>query len=429
MLYESDAAIVQRDPALPGLATLLDPVAFGDALQRAAPAAILKSVIPVYAKYKPGTNCLIGYRCRVNGDDINVYAKAYPISAVNKMVKARERPGVAGPLGPGCLALDEISTVVSVYPNDAKVKALPLIADEKSRALLLRDIFPDRPELWQGRVSHLAYKPERRLVAKLDNSDGPQAVLKTYALHGYEAPRRLSQCFTSRGALRLAPDIGHSDRHQILAFGWLPGRLLSDAILDPSFAASGLEPVGAALAELHAQDAGGLPRQTGADVAAALLAEADTLEVLTPAIAPRAHVLARMLAARMADTALCDRPVHGDFHARQVLIAGDTAAILDLDRAVQGDPYDDLALFLAHLECEVIRGLLAPERVPALRESLLAGYAAATGREIATSHLNTYTSTILLRLAPRFFRYREQDWPDRVEKTVARAEALLAGVT
>jgi hypothetical protein len=427
MLYESDAAIARRDPMLPGLATLLDPEAFGDALRRAAPGVLLKSVRPVYAKYKPGTNCLMGYRCRVNGDDVNVYAKAYPLSAMKKMVKARERPGVAGPLGPGSLALDEISTVVSVYPNDAKVKALPLIADEESRSLVLREIFPDRPELWQGRVSHLAYKPERRLVARLDNGNGPQAVLKTYTLHGYEAPRRLSQRFTSRGALRLAPDLGRTDRHQTLAFGWLPGRLLSDAILDPSFSAGALEPVGAALAELHAQDAGGLPRQTGADVAAALLAEADTLGALVPEIAPRAQILAQRLAARMTATAQCDHPVHGDFHARQVLLADDTAAILDLDQTVQGDPYDDLALFLAHLEREVIRGHLMPERVPALREGLLAGYVAVAGREIDISHLNTYTATILLRLSPRFFRYREPDWPDRIEKTVARAEAILAG--
>jgi hypothetical protein len=38
MLYESDAAIARRDPVLPELATLLDPVAFGEALRRASSA-------------------------------------------------------------------------------------------------------------------------------------------------------------------------------------------------------------------------------------------------------------------------------------------------------------------------------------------------------------------------------------------------------
>ena len=344
MLLESDAAIVRRDPALPGLATLLDPVAFGDALRRALPGLVLGPAKLVYVK--PATNYLIGYRLTVNGEPLDIYAKTYPqASAAGELAKARECPGVAGPLGAGRLALDEIATVVSVYPNDDKVKALSLLADDTSRAQVLRELLPQHPKLWQGTLHHLNHKPERRAVLRLDSGGEPQAVLKLYSaseVRGYETARQVSQRFTSRGALRLAPDIGHSDRHQILAFGWLPGRLLSNAIRDPSFAASELEPVGAALAELHAQDAGGLPLQTGADVAAALLAEADTLGVLVPAIAPRAHVLAHRLAARMADTAVCDRPVHGGFHARQVLLDGDTAAILDFDKAKQGDPVADL---------------------------------------------------------------------------------------
>ena len=426
MLYEPDAAIARRDPHLPGLATLLDPEAFIEVLHRAAPGANLQSVHPVYAKYTPGTNCLIGYRCRVNGNDIPIYAKAYPAGFVKKLIKAREKPGIAGPLGPGRLALDTLNTVVSVYPNDGKVKALPLITDQKHREQGLRDVFPHEPALWDGAVRPLAYKPERRLVARLDTHAGPQAVLKTYTRHGYEAPPQVNQRFRSCGNLRLAPAIGRSDQYQTLAFGWLPGRVLSDALLDPAFSSGELELVGAALAELHNQEAEGLPIQTGAHVAKILLAETGTLGMLSPTIAPRAQVLAQKLAAHMATSVPCNRPVHGDFHARQVLLDGKTAAILDLDQIFQGDPYHDLGFFLAHLEREVIRGRLAPERVPTLRERFLAGYAATTGKPIASSHLNAYTSTILLRLAPRFFRCREADWPDRIERAVARAEDLLA---
>ena len=32
----------------------------------------------------------------------------------------------------------------------------------------------------------------------------------------------------------------------------------------------------------------------------------------------------------------------------------------------------------------------------------------------------------LLRLAPRFFRYREPDWPDRIEASLSRVETLIA---
>ena len=429
MLLESDAAIVRCDPALPGLATLLDPVAFGDALRRMAPSAILESLTPFYSKYKPGTNCLIGYRLTVNGEPLDIYAKTYPqASAAGELTKARERPGIIGPLGPGRLALDEIATVVSVCPNDDKVKALSLLANDESRAQVLRELFPQDPKLWQVTLHHLKYTPERRAVLRLDSGGEPQAVLKLYTVRGYETARRASQRFTSRGALQLAPDIGHSDRHQILAFGWLQGRLLSDAMSNPSFAAGELVPVGAALAELHAQDADGLPLQTSADVTAALLAVADTLGVLVPMIAPRAHALAQELVTRMADIPQSDRPLHGGFHARQVLLADDTAAIIDFDHARQGDPAEDLGKFIAHLECNVIHGQLTVEQLGTLKESLLKGYVGASGRPIA-AHLDVHVAALLLWLAVKFFRHRKPDWPQRIEAAVARAEALLAGAT
>ncbi len=426
MLLESDAAIVDRDPALSGLATLLDPVAFCDALHRAVPGLELGPAKVVYVK--PATNYLIGYRLTVNGEPVDIFAKTYPqASAAGELAKARARPGVAGPLGAGRLALDEIATVVYVYPNDDKVKALSLLADDQTRGQVLRELIPQQPRLWQGTLQHLKYKPERRAVLRLDSGGEPQAVLKLYTARGYEAARhQVSQRFTSGGALQLAPVIGHSDQHQILAFGWLRGRLLSDAMSDPSFEAGALEPVGAALAELHAQDVGGLPLQTSADVAASLLDVADRLGALVPAIARRVHVLAQQLAARMAETARCDRPLHGGFHARQVLLADDTAAIIDFDHARQGDPADDLGKFIAHLECKVIHGQFTAEKRGALKESLLKGYAVTSGRPIP-SHLDVHVAALLLWLAVKFFRHRKPDWPQQIEAAVTRAEALLAG--
>jgi streptomycin 6-kinase len=428
MLLESDAAIVDRDPALPGLATLLDPVAFDDVMHRALPDLVLG---PAKLRYvKPGTNYLIGYRLTVNGEPLDLYAKTYPAEkAAGELEKARKHPGVAGPLGVGRLALDEIATVVYVYPNDDKVKALSLLADDQTRGQALRELFPQQPRLWQGTLQRLKYKPERRAVLRLDSGGEPQAVLKLYTVRGYEAARhQVNQRFTSGGALQLAPVIGHSDQHQILAFGWLQGRLLSDAMSDPSFEAGALEPVGAALAELHSQDAGGLPLQTSADVAAALLDVADRLGALVPAIASRVHVLAQQLAARMAETARCDRPLHGGFHARQVLLGNDTTAIIDFDHARQGDPADDLGKFIAHLECNVIHGQFTAERRGALKESLLKGYAVTSGRPIP-AHLDVHVAALLLWLAAKFFGHRKPDWPQRIEAAVTRAEALLAGTS
>lgn len=194
---------------------------------------------------------------------------------------------------------------------------------------------------------------------------------------------------------------------------------------DPEFSASDLKLVGAALAELHAQDGKRCPRQTGADVARTLLAHADTLATLVPTLAVRIDSLAQRLSAVITDTATCNHPIHGDFNATQVLLDGDRAAIIDFDQARQGDPAADLGMFMAKLEAKYVLGTLMAEQVASFKSNLLDGYVAGCGR-IGEGHLDVYTATLLLQLATQFPRHCEPDWPQRIEAVVARAEAIFA---
>jgi aminoglycoside phosphotransferase (APT) family kinase protein len=426
MLSPLDADLVQRDPALPGLAIVLDPEAFVGALRRSLPDADLGAARITYVKYKPGTNCLVGYRLTVAGTIVEVYAKAYGVNAAKKLQKAHEQPGQPGALGQGRIPLDDCQVVVSAFPNDAKVRMLPSLVEAETRFRLLGELFPDRPTLWAGTVQGLVYKPERRYVARLLAEDGPQAALKLYTRPGYyEVVQRHRKPYEARAPLRLALRFGQSDRHAALAFEWLPGRLLNEAILEPQFDAHALITVGAALAQLHAQAIEGLPRLTRETEASTLLSEAAMLSLVCPHLAQRAEVLAQRMAAHLVGRPPAYRSIHGDFHARQVLLNSDTAAILDLDRAVYADPMIDLGLFAAHLEREVIRGNLPANRVEPLVQALLKGYVAATRQPVA-DEIELYTAVELLRLSPRFFRYRELDWPDRIEASLDRVETILA---
>src|SRR3990172_4956978 len=101
MLSPSDADLVRRDPALAGLATVLDAEALVAALRRSLPEACLGAAEITYLKYKPGTNCLVGYRLEVSGIAVEAYAKAYRLDVESKLRKAREQTGVRGPLGSG----------------------------------------------------------------------------------------------------------------------------------------------------------------------------------------------------------------------------------------------------------------------------------------------------------------------------------------
>lgn len=425
MLSPLDADLVQRDPALPGLAILLDPEAFVGALRRSLPEADLEAAHITYVKYKPGTNCLVGYRLTVAGTIVDVYAKAYGVNASKKLQKAHEQPGQPGALGQGRIPLDDCQVVVSAFPNDAKVKALPALVEAETRFRLLGELFPDRPTLWVGTVQGLVYKPERRYVARLLTENGLEAVLKLYTQPGYEVVQRHRKSYQARSPLRLASRLGESDRHAALAFEWLPGRLLSEAVLDPQFETHAVVTVGAAIAQLHAQAPEALTRLTRETEANTLLSEAYMLSLVCPHLAQWAETLALRTAAYLIDRPPAYRLIHGDFHARQVLLNGDTAAILDLDRAVCADPMIDLGLFAAHLEREVIRGNLPTSRVEPLVQALLEGYAAAT-HQPAADEIQLYTAVELLRLAPRFFRYREPDWPDRIEASLGRVETILA---
>src|SRR4051794_18359888 len=93
MLSPADADLVRRDTALPGLAMMLDPGAFAEALCATARTARPDMARITYVRYKPGTSCLIGYRMEWPDQAADVTATACSSAARDKVTKARERRG------------------------------------------------------------------------------------------------------------------------------------------------------------------------------------------------------------------------------------------------------------------------------------------------------------------------------------------------
>ena len=50
--------------------------------------------------------------------------------------------------------------------------------------------------------------------------------------------------------------------------------------------------------------------------------------------------------------------IHGDFYARQVLLQDSGVVLIDLDEAAYADQLLDLANILAHIEYDVLAGVL-----------------------------------------------------------------------
>ena len=410
---------MRRDPALPGLGTLLDPRAFAARLRAAHPGAEVGAAAATYVRYKPRTSCLVSYRVELRGTHHHVYAKAYGPKAEGKLDKRRERRGKR-------LVFDDLDVAVHLFPDDHQLPALAGLGDACARPRLLERIVPERPDLWSGEIVGIRYKPERRYVGRLGTAAGGTAALRLYAKSELRRAHAAAGAVASDRELVVPRLLGRSDGLRALALEWLPGRSLEDSLLDPRTEPDALAVVAAALARLHEQRP---PEPRDArrvdETAAAVAAAADGVATVLPAVEARARELGRRLAARLAALTFVPRMIHGDFTADQVLLAGDTAGILDLDRAGPGHPAADLGSFLARLECDVMSGALDRNRAESFAGELVEAYRQRTSHA-SELPVDLYAAAALLRLAVEPFRRREPDWPDRTETILAAAELLAS---
>jgi aminoglycoside phosphotransferase (APT) family kinase protein len=214
----------------------------------------------------------------------------------------------------------------------------------------------------------------------------------------------------------------------LLAFEWLPGRLLMELYVAPELDCDAVEVTGAALATLHAKDSADLSCWTREAQTADLFSLASEIGFICPHLARRADELARRLATPLAAAPDMRCSLHGDFSANQVLVSDEDVAIIDLDWACHGDPADDLGNFLAQAERIALRGDMSSSRVELLREALLKGYAQATKGSLP-ERIGLYTAVEVFRRTRFPFRARETDWAQRTESLLERAEEILTEVS
>lgn len=421
MLSQAEWDIVRRDLELPGLEKLFDADSFCDALRAAASDVTIGSAKLRYLRYKPGQNCLAAYTLDVNGVPVECHAKAYRLADAGKFAKAGLRANVSGPLGEGRFVWPRLGIEVCIFPNDNKLASLPLLTDAARREDFLKRHLPEQPALWQSSIRTLAYKPERRWVGALEVNGAPLAVCKLYGDTAFEEVRSKSKHFAPGEVLRLAPLLGRSKGRGALFFGWQPGQLLSQAMLDPDFDAAILFRVGVALAELQRQTIPGLAVRSRD--AHALEELGSFASFLQPHLAERLPPLVQQLITEMASSTGRETTIHGDFYAKQILLAGEHVTVLDLDEAARGDALTDLGSFLAHLEREVICSRLAETKRESLREQFLKGYGS-VGGEIDSRLVDLHVAARLFARLPDFFRNPDPEWPQRTEEMLARIESL-----
>jgi tRNA A-37 threonylcarbamoyl transferase component Bud32 len=415
MLTTPDADVVRRDPGLPGLAVVLDPDRLAGVMRRLMPRLEVAACRVVHVRYRPHDHCRA--ECRLMARDreieIGVHACAPDeIAAWRGNGKGARR-----------FVLDDLALIVTVFPDDPALVGLAPLEEAERRPQILRDLIPGRPDLWQGKLRRLRYRPERRYAAEV-RSGGRSALVKSYTRKAFHRSRTNGRGFRSRGTLRVARLLGASEPHRLLAFEWLPGRLLREICQESNRAGAAVAMSGAALAELHAQAPEGLEPWTRYAELADLGSICSELVFLAPGLSRRVEEVGTRLAEHLAASRPKDGPIHGDFSPNQVLVDADAAAIIDLDLACRGDSGDDLGNFLACVERMGLRGEIPRARVDAIRAALLDGYARTAGR--LPGSVPFYTALQTFRRARFPFRTRETEWPDRMEALIDRAEAILS---
>jgi fructosamine-3-kinase len=346
---------------------------------------------------------------------VEFFANAYRPDAHDKLNKARQKATQT------VAVLDDAALVLWPFPHDRVLPALSRLAEPHRRRELLTGLLPAAPQFWSARLHPLRYKPERRFVGQLVAENGDVAALKCYTAADFERIAANSRLVAATGAVRLAPQVGQSRRHHMLAMAWLPGHTLEEAAQRPGFDPAAARGVGAALARLHRHN-GAHPAQRF-DAATALPAAAKSAAAVQPALADPVRQLAARLAEELATSPNPPALLHGDFSADQILLAESGPVFLDFDRAAPGDPAADLGSFMAQLELDVLLGHLPAQSAAALRAELLAGYqqAAPGGLPAGLSH---HLAAALLQRAVHPFRTRRPDWPDLMSAIVHRAREI-----
>jgi ABC-type transport system involved in Fe-S cluster assembly fused permease/ATPase subunit/aminoglycoside phosphotransferase (APT) family kinase protein len=419
-LSPAEEALVRRESDLPGLAVVLDPERMRSRLASLLPEAGVSAVRAVYLRYKPRTSCLVSYRVATPGGELDVHATARARFDAEKLEKARAR--ARSDPDSRLLVLEDCAVVVSVFPEDARLPGLRCLDAPETRQRLRRKLLGG--DVPPGAVTRLRYKPERRFVGRLSGANGPPVLLKVYAAAEFDRALTSSLLFQGQPGLRVPRCLGILATKGVIGLEWIGGRPLGEALLAGEAGGGETREAGAALAHVHGQPPPRLPVRTREAYAERLRFMAQALGFLLPDTGARAEELARELSARIVALPPCGRPIHGDFHAGQVLVAEGGPALIDFDEAVLGDPGADLGSFLAHLERDVVAGRLASSRHPDFAEALLTGYARVT-QPPPEPELRLQTAAALFQLATHFFRDRDPSWPERTTCVLDRVASLL----
>lgn len=392
--------LIAREAELPGLSLLLDP----DALARRLGLGPLKLE---YLRLKHGTSCAACYRL---GDDW-LAAKAVTLDRVQEF-----SPPLKDAAMPEMI-IPELGVKVFSASRDRHMRGLTQALDPRRQADFLAML--EKSGVRASALRPLKLKPQRRLVAMLEQDGAPSGFLKIQSRDRF-APTLMAASISQYVG---GPALLHADaRSGAIVTEWLPGKTL----MAETATADELALAGTALARAHGF-AAQLPMMvTRRDEIAGLKAMFQDCAELLPELGPQLRRISDPLCAHLLSQPQTLGLIHGDFSADQVLLQKGVARLIDWDRAAIGDQAADLGCFIARLEKDALDQGQPAQTAHNICNHMLEGYAQHRALPRAFHAQKLRHLTLLLT---EDFRLQRPDWDQRIARLADYIEGQLPAQT
>lgn len=387
------------DPALPELELLTG----DDALELMSAALAEAGGRPTkldiaQIRYVPSKSVTVQYRVDVTWSDGNTTREIYVASAGLEV--PGEVPVIAG---------EGISVALWRYPDDPFLPGLATAADRTKVQQLLAQLGVATDSV---RLRTRAYRPGRRAVIEVK---APQARVFIKVVR---PPRvaTLQRIHTSMSdAMQIPQSLGWSADDGLVVLQAMPGKTLRKAVESGTKRLPGAGQLEVILDVIPSGETKTVPgpRHRAADhgrlLAAVLPDEADRIGALVEALS-------------VDEPAGRQVPVHGDFHASQVLVRGDAIlGLIDVDTVGTGARSHDYGNFLGHL---ATLGLISPARKNIHRYG--ADLLEVFDRTADPTQLRLDVAGAIFGLATGPFRVFEKQWPAQTARRLTLVEQWIA---
>ncbi len=421
--------ILQRDSAVPGLATVLDKHRIHSVLNDLFDTGNVDGLELDYIRYKPMVRAVALYRYRdPAGVTHPLVIIAHDQAGWRKCLETQSSDH--SPSATMALLPREMCSI-EWFPRDRHLKQLVKLFDPTKTSKILNSLIGTEASLsanWN--LQPLTYKPRRRFVAKA--SCGSEAMtIKCYTKEDFVSAQRNAHLVQTHRLSKMVPrTIACSSKYRIIALEWLAGETLS---FRPATDSSALATqAGNLLREWHVSAHASMPdvdwRHPGYTVNALNKLVEDVCWLL-PELRDRLTSVTNLIRSTLSEMECANDLIHGDFYAKQIIQDGSGLRLIDFDEIGRGHRYQDVGNFVGQLYWNAVSSqeLASPidSQIESYIESFLKGYEPNTRRQ---DQEKMHASIVMgiVRCLPHAFRRGLTAWPARMRKLLACVERWLA---